>query len=358
MLSGLTYDKAGLYSVVVFNSAGSVQSSNATLNILIPATFTQQPADVDVRVRPDLQSDVAPVTNATFTISVNSANPPVSYQWRVNGTNIAATNIFGINTATLLVSNVSVENFGAYSCAVTDGNGTLSSAPATLYPLVRPLVSVGPPTPLSVPAGQPIPVSVVLSNGFPPPFGYQWRSNAVAIATPVSNSKTNFFVIPAAFVATNAVTATYRVIVTNRAVTTFQVAQSATFSVSTLLDTDRDGIPDSAEIALGLMTNNAADALSDLDGDGVSNIAEYQAGTSLNDSNSFLRVTITASNSLARLSVAAVSNRTYTVQYSDALPASWNKLADLIARATNRVELLVDPAWTTNRFYRAVLPAQ
>ena len=358
MLSGLTYDRAGLYSVVIFNSAGSVQSSNATLNILIPPTITQQPVDVDVRVRPDLQADVAPVTNATFTISAIAANPPLTYQWRVNGTNIAATNVFNINTATLLVSNVTVENFGQYSCVLTDGNGSLSSAPATLYPLVRPLVAVGPPTPLIVPAGQPIPVSVVLSNGFPPPFGYQWRSNAIAIATPVSNSKTNFFVIPAAFVATNAVTATYRVIVTNRASTTFQVAQSATFSVITLLDTDRDGIPDSAEIALGLMTNNAADALFDLDSDGVSNLAEYQAGTNPNDSNSFLRVAITASNNLARLTVAAVSNRTYSVQYSDALPASWNKLADLIARATNRVELLVDPTWTTNRFYRAVLPAQ
>jgi Concanavalin A-like lectin/glucanases superfamily/Lamin Tail Domain/Bacterial Ig domain/CotH kinase protein len=358
MLSGLSYDKAGPYSVVVFNSAGSAQSSNATLNILIPATFTQQPVDVDVRVRPDLQSDVAPVTNVTFSISVNSANPPVSYQWRLNGTNITSANIFGINTATLLVSNVTVDSFGAYSCAVTDGNGTLSSAPAMLIPLVRPLVAVGPPTPLAVPAGQPVPVSVVLSNGFPPPFGYQWRSNSIAIATPVSNSKTNFFVIPATFVPTNAVTSTYRVIVTNRAATSFQVAQSATFSVNTLLDTDRDGIPDSTEIALGLMTNNAADALLDLDGDGVSNVAEYQAGTNPNDSNSYLRVAITASNNLAQLTVAAVSNRTYSVQYSDALPASWNKLADLIARATNRVELLVDPTWTTNRFYRAVLPAQ
>ena len=226
------------------------------------------------------------------------------------------------------------------------------------YPLVRPLVWIGPPTPLIVPAGQPIPVSVVLSNGFPPPYGYQWRSNTIAIATPASNSKTNFFVIPAAFVATNAATSTFRVIVTNRAVTTFQVAQSATFSVNTLLDADRDGIPDLTEIALGLMTNNAADALLDLDGDGLSNLAEYQAGTNPNDTNSYLRVALATSNNLASLTVAAISNRTYTVQYSDVLPASWNKLADLIARTNNRVEILIDPAWTTNRFYRLVTPRQ
>ncbi len=357
-LSSLAFSQSGPYSVIVFNGVGSVQSSNAVLNVLIPAIITLQPVDVDVRIRPDNSTDVAPMTNATFSVSVASANPPINYLWRMNGTNIIATNIFGINSATLLVSNVVMDNFAAYSCQITDGNGSLSSASATLYPLVRPLVSVGPPNPLIVPAAQPVPVSVVLGNGWPPPFGYQWRSNALAIATPVSNSKTNFFVIPSAFISTNAINSTFRVIVSNRAVPTFQVAQSATFTLTTLLDADRDGIPDSTEIALGLMTNNAADALLDLDGDGASNLAEYQAGTNPNDTNSYLRVDIQAMNNMANILVAAVSNRTYTVQYSDALPASWNKLADLIARATNRVESIKDPNWTTNRFYRIALPAQ
>ena len=90
----------------------------------------------------------------------------------------------------------------------------------------------------------------------------------------------------------------------------------------------------------------------------MSNLAEYQAGTNPNDTNSYLRVALATSNNLANITVAAVSNRTYTVQYSDVLPASWNKLADLVARTNNRVELLVDPAWTSNRFYRVVTPRQ
>ena len=57
--------------------------------------------------------------------------------------------------------------------------------------------------------------------------------------------------------------------------------------------------------------------------------------------------------------VAAISNRTYTVQFTDRLGAApWAKLADLIARPTNHVETIPDPAWTTNRFYRVVLPRQ
>ena len=85
---------------------------------------------------------------------------------------------------------------------------------------------------------------------------------------------------------------------------------------------------------------------------------EYRAGTELNNPNSYLRVDIQVMNNMANILVAAVSNRTYTVQYSEVLPASWNKLADLIARATNRVEAIKDPNWTTNRFYRIALPAQ
>ena len=56
---------------------------------------------------------------------------------------------------------------------------------------------------------------------------------------------------------------------------------------------------------------------------------------------------------------AVVSNRTYTVQYTDTLPGvNWQKLADVVSRPSNRVEVFIDPAWTTNRFYRVVLPRQ
>jgi hypothetical protein len=54
-----------------------------------------------------------------------------------------------------------------------------------------------------------------------------------------------------------------------------------------------------------------------------------------------------------------VSNRTYTVQFTDQLNSgAWSRLADIVARANNRVESFTDPAWTTNRFYRVVTPRQ
>jgi hypothetical protein len=59
------------------------------------------------------------------------------------------------------------------------------------------------------------------------------------------------------------------------------------------------------------------------------------------------------------ISVAAVANKTYSVQYTDQLGSGqWSKLGDIIARPTDRVEQLTDTQSSTTRFYRVVLPAQ
>ena len=349
----------GEYQVEVTDSDSLIRSIPARLDVIDGLFISAQPADREVRVRPDPGIDVAPTTNTTFSMVVLSDNPPVTYQWRLNGTNLLDNLKFsGVNTPVLVVSNVTVDLYPAvFSCTVTDSVGGAMSTDASLFPLVRPTFLISPVS-QTVPAGSSIPVSVVLSNGFPPPFGYQWRSNFIASATVVSNSKTNFYVIPPNYIPTNAVTSTYRVAVTNRATPTFQVPQSAVFTITTVIDTDRDGIPDATETALGLNSASASDAMLDLDGDGVSNIAEYQAGTDPTNSYSYLRVEINTPGNFANISVSAVSNRTYTIQYSDELPASWNNLSSLLALPVTRMESILDPAWTSNRFYRIVLPAQ
>ena len=61
----------------------------------------------------------------------------------------------------------------------------------------------------------------------------------------------------------------------------------------------------------------------------------------------------------ANVSFGTVSNRTYTIQFSDGLESGpWLKLADFVARTNNGVELLSDPSFTTNRFYRVATPQQ
>jgi hypothetical protein len=45
------------------------------------------------------------------------------------------------------------------------------------------------------------------------------------------------------------------------------------------------------------------------------------------------------------------------VEYRDALgEGGWSKLADVLARATNRTEILLDTSFQSNRFYRVSIP--
>jgi hypothetical protein len=53
-----------------------------------------------------------------------------------------------------------------------------------------------------------------------------------------------------------------------------------------MLDSDRDGIPDSVETAAGLNPSSASDAKLDKDGDGLSNIDEFLLGTDISDTDS------------------------------------------------------------------------
>lgn len=151
----------------------------------------------------------------------------------------------------------------------------------------------------------------------------------------------------------------YRAVVTNAATTTGVGSSVATLTV--LADTDHDGLPDAWEAAYGFGTNNPADATLDADGDTMSNWAEYIAGTNPTNALSYLKVErVMPLPTLATIEFVAISNRTYTIEYTDALGSSpWLKLNDVTARATNRVETVVDSgASATNRLYRLVTPVQ
>ena len=137
------------------------------------------------------------------------------------------------------------------------------------------------------------------------------------------------------------------------------VVGSPLIRITTLEDTDHDGLPDTWETAVGLDPNNPADREADLDGDGLSNYAEYKAGTDHTDANSFLEVGLDVTADRPAIRFGAVSNRTYTVEYIDQLARDgWHPLQDVPARRTNHVEVVIDPTWTTQRFYRVVTPRQ
>jgi len=251
-------------------------------------------------------------------------------------------------------NNVSLGSEGAYSVLVSDDVTTIQSQEARLIVKVAPIILI-PPIGQTNRVGADATYTVRVSGSVP--MTYFWRRTSFGIATNIlfstndSLTLTNLQLSQSAF---------YRLVVTNAVQTNFANGPwSAAFAVTTLADNDRDGLPDNYEVAYGLNTNDVSDAIGDLDGDGMRNLDEYRAGTDPANPASYLRVDVSTSSGQATVVVSAVSNRTYSVQYSDALNSGqWRKLGDIFARVTNRIEVFTDPSSNTNRFYRVVLPQQ
>jgi hypothetical protein len=235
--------------------------------------------------------------------------------------------------------------------AITDDVGTIFSTPATLYPLVSPKVVLSPLS-QTVPVGARVTLSVTAS-GNPFPLGYEWRLGSRTVASNVVNAFTNFYT----FTATNVplITNLYRVIVRNLA--NQGINATAVVPVITVADSDGDGIPDFYEAAYG--AGGQMDPLADDDGDGMKNFAEYTAGTDPTNPLSYLKIDSISGGSGATLQFNAASNRTYSVQFTEALGSGlWQKLADVVGQTNAHVEVITDSNYTTNRFYRLVVPQQ
>ena len=91
--------------------------------------------------------------NATFTVTAGG-QPPFSYRWLFNGTNLpAGGNVSGTTSNLLTITSVSSSNAGNYSVLVTNSYGSVTSSVATLTVVLPPSFSTQP-TNLVVPAGQ------------------------------------------------------------------------------------------------------------------------------------------------------------------------------------------------------------
>jgi hypothetical protein len=356
-LSGLSLSQAGTYACYVFNSAGSIESSHAILVVRKLPRITLDPISRAVWIKPDIRAVNTPDgTNVTFVVDASSVEPPILYQWRFNGANIP-----GAISKSLLVTNVQVRDEGDYLCLVTDGVATISSGSAHLTPLIQPMV-LQPPLSQTVVEGSDFSQSVEII-GHPPPFGYSWR-RALPSGTIVSNyvnSRSNFITVNSTaaglLLASGMASSNYelRLVILNEANLTPGVL--VRFTNTVVADFDRDGIPDAVENALGLSPTDPADGNGDLDHDGMSNRAEYIAGTDPANPASFLKISSITAGGGATLTFGAVSNKTYSIQYTEGLGGGvWTKLKDVFARSTNRTETVFDPNFTTNRYFRVATP--
>jgi hypothetical protein len=339
-LNNLQLEQSGLYSVVVYNNGGTVLSSEATLNVLLPAFFLTQPQSVNLRGSTNNADYGYTTNNASFSATAKGVGT-LHYQWRFNGQDIP-----GANGTTYAINGVQLTNDGTYDVIVTDDVGSIPSTSARLKVLVPPTVLLAPLS-QSVPSNATFTASVVV-RGNPPPFRYEWREISTIRGSNTTAEATNFFT---SLPITNITSRQWRLVIFNEA--NPSPGLLAAFNVIAVADTDGDGIPD----AVDLNPTSNVDRTQDFDGDGVSNYNEYIAGTDQTDAQSYLKVLRLNVGTGAEVVWQALSNKTYTVQYTDDLgTGTWSKLADVVAASNNREVSVSDPNFTTNRFYRLTTP--
>lgn len=154
--------QAGSYSVRIDNALGFTISTNATLNVLLPPFITAQPTNFTV------------LAGGTANFSVTAGGtPPLSFQWRFNGTNLP-----GATSATLSVPNAQVSNQGDYSVVIGNPYGSATSSNAVLTVNSPPVITQQPRARVATVASPAVFNVGVAGNA---PFRYQWLFNGLAI---------------------------------------------------------------------------------------------------------------------------------------------------------------------------------
>jgi sugar lactone lactonase YvrE len=175
-IASAAVDDAASYAVQVSNGVGpGVKSADAVLTVnagpqLAALVLTTQPS-------PQVQ---APGAGATFAVAA-TGSAPITYQWLKNGAPVA-----GATAAVLTLSNLTGGDAGAYSVAVTNPLGSVTSNAASLSILGAPVIGTQP-------------LAATAREGTTASFGatasgsslrYQWTRNSIAITGAVSASYT------------------------------------------------------------------------------------------------------------------------------------------------------------------------
>jgi RHS repeat-associated protein len=185
----------GSYTVVCSNTAGAVTSSIATLTILVPPVFTVVPASTNIVQGNDVTL-VAAVTNV--------ATAPVSFQWQLNGTDIA-----DATTASLTLHVPQPTDSGIYTIIATNIVG--SNAVSATVGIYEPIRITNEPQSVIVVQGANAPFQVGASGTSPV---YTWRRAGTNLSNGgnISGASTNTLIVSSV---TTADATNYSVVVTN-----------------------------------------------------------------------------------------------------------------------------------------------
>lgn len=231
VISNVALSDAGGYQVAIANALGSATSSVATLTILFPPVIVSQPTNQAFGIG----------TTASLAVGV-IGTAPLSYQWRLSGTNLPAGAKFsGTTTNLLTISSFSTNEAGSYDVVIANSYGSVTSAVALISAL--PLAITNQPVSRTVPAGTNVNFTVGVSGTAA--FSYQWRFNQTELSgrtnstlslTNVQSANaggydvvvTNLYAALTSSVATLAVIATAPIILTQPVSRVVSVGQNVT----------------------------------------------------------------------------------------------------------------------------------
>ncbi|MCF7763615.1 MAG: immunoglobulin domain-containing protein [Verrucomicrobia bacterium] len=158
-----TLTDAGDYAVIVSNFAGSTTSETVRLDVSVPLSISAQPVDQALTVGAALNLSVAA-----------SGTDPITYQWQLNGSDIA-----GATAASYSVASAQSADAGAYTVVVTNPVGSVTSATATVTLDSTPTITV---QPVGVAATVGDQVNLAVTATGTGTLSYQWRLNGVDVA--------------------------------------------------------------------------------------------------------------------------------------------------------------------------------
>ncbi len=206
------------YTNVIVRYQPSSDGSNASVVQFSGGVGASRPVSGSAYYRPAIGANPQSVSvilggTATFTATVASGTPPLSYQWLFNGNLLQdGGSITGATSLTLQIANAQPTNEGEYSFRVTNPVGfAVSEPPATLTVLVPPHI-IQQPASCTNDAGTTATFTVNASGT--PPLRYQWQKGGVDLINirNVSGANSNTLTISNVLKADEG---NYRVVITN-----------------------------------------------------------------------------------------------------------------------------------------------
>jgi hypothetical protein len=179
-ITNLAAGNAGSYSCHLSNADGATNSVAVILVLPLTPVILSQPAGLVIGAG----------SNAAFT--VGAVGPALAYSWSKGATPLSSGGrISGAASASLAIAGVTDSDAGAYSCAITNANGSTNTVAATLTVIDPPVITLEPgPASQVTYAGSNL-VFQVAAQGTPP-LSYQWFRSGVPLVdgTNISGSAT------------------------------------------------------------------------------------------------------------------------------------------------------------------------